>query len=163
MTHDKPAAVGAETPAAVRFIFTGIGVLAGLGLVALVALFISLKVQQHGYDETTQKNMTTATSEASANAQAFYQSLRTTAESESLTSSEVRALAQRSHVITRPPATHDGSVVVEFGAFESYVEAGTFEGGDETVRLCYIATLPLAPATTPGATLREVSCPTSFA
>jgi len=158
MPDDRPEAVGPELPAAVRLAFTGLGILAALVLAVVVVFYISLGVQQHGYQQDAQRNRAAATTEASAEAAAFFGSLRASADTAPLTAAKVRALGKREGVITRPPVTHDGSVVVSFEAARGYVEPGSFEGGQGTVGLCYIATMPMAPATVPGATLRQTAC-----
>jgi len=158
MPDDRPEAIGPELPVAVRVAFKGLGILAALALALVVVFWISLGVQQHGYQQDAQRNMAAATTKASAGAVAFFGSLRASAETAPLTAAGVRALGRREGVFASPPVTHEGSVVVSFEVSRAYAEPGSFGGGEGDVGLCYTATMPIAPATTPTATLRQTSC-----
>ena len=161
MIYDRSGGVGpnGQAPGGVRIAFRVVGILAALGLVVIALVVVGLEVRQHHDRQATQRNESAATSQVSARAQAFYHDLTDSAKTAAPTQSQIQALLMRDKVVARPPFLENGSVRVTFSARMVYVEPGFYGGTQDTVELCYRATVPIAPATTPAATLQEITCP----
>lgn len=162
MMNSQPEGVrrDVQVPAGARTAFKVLGILAALGLVAVAAVIFGVVRQAHDFRQIAQSNKSAAAAQASANAQAFYRDLVAAAKTAVPTQSQVHALSERDRVGAGPPLVEDGSVVVTIAAQQGYTIPQYFEGGHGTVRLCYRAALPIAPATTPAAVLRQIACPT---
>lgn len=160
MTYDQPEGdvPGNRAAQGVRAFALGVGILAALGLVVIMVLIIGVMWQEHDFRQTAQRNEAAATSKASAAAQAFDQELIESARSAAPTSSQVRALGARYGVRAGSPVVEGGSVVVTFRVEKVYWEPSYFGGDNGTVELCYRAAVPIAPATSPVATLQPVNC-----
>jgi hypothetical protein len=147
-----------QAPAGVRAAFKVLGILAAIGLVAVALLLFGVMRQAHDFRQDAQSNKSVATAQASASAQAFYRDLVAAAKTAVPTRSQVQALSERDRIGASPPLVEDGSVVVMIAALKGYTIPQYFEGGDGAVQLCYRAALPIAPAATPAATLRQIAC-----
>lgn len=160
--YDQPGNGGPDhrEPDGARAGFVLLGILAALGLVVVAGLFIGFEVQQHGFQEKAQSNKAAATTRAAADAEAFYRDLLAATRTVSPTQSrEIHALGLRHAVLAGPPVVRHGSIVVAFRAEQGFAEPGLLGGSQDTVLLCYTATVPIAPATTPAATLSRTACP----
>ena len=146
-------------PGCAHVVFVLLGIFAAIGQAIVAVLLIGLQVQKHDFQRTAQGNQAAATSQTAAAAETFYRDLLAATKSATPTQSEIRALGRRDRVSTDSPVVHDGSIVVAFEARQPYVEPNLFGADQGTVQLCYSASVPLAPATTPPAALRQTACP----
>lgn len=136
-----------------------IAIFAAIGLVIVVALFIGLEVQKHDFQQQAQNNEAAATAKATAEVETFYRDLLTAAKTGTPTQSQIHVLGGRNRVIAGPSVVRDGSIVVAVRVQPVWDVPTMFGADTDIVALCYTASVPVAPATTPPPALRRTACP----
>ena len=143
--------------------FAVVAVLSAVALAVVVVLWIVLAAQNHSHDDTTRANQSAATAKASATAQSFYRDLLTAESAGPITPTQLRTLSRQNPGVTaHDPVDGDGVVLVDFRVWGTYVQAGGFGPGQESVIQCYRATLlkPGAGSTGGKDSLSQTPCAT---
>jgi hypothetical protein len=142
-----------------RAVALTVGVLAALGLVVVLLIYIQMLLQSRHDQNLGQANEAAARAQATADAQTFYRNLIPAAEAAPLTKAEIQKLSRQQRGINASaPVETTGADVVAFRVYEVYIIPGGFGGGEGTVTQCYSATLPLPHASTP-TVLQATQCP----